>query len=280
MALGILAAMVVPSLMRARVSTGFHPDPGALASEAAPPTTMPAFARQYEALPRSRKREGLAREIAPPMNTEAYHHIVDNAFLAVADTPLSTFSIDVDTASYANVRRFLRDGQLPPTDAVRIEELINYFPYDYPGAARTARRSRCTTEVAACPWNREHRLVAASGCRRARIADGQRPAAQPRVPARRLRLDGRSPNKLPLVKHGDAACSWTSSTERDRVAIVVYAGRVAASCCRRRPATNKGEIRAAIDALRSRRLDQRRRGHPARLRAGARSTSSRAASTA
>ena len=65
-------------------------------------------------------------------NTEAYDRVRDNPFVAVATNPLSTFSIDVDTASYANVRRFLMGGQLPPPDAVRIEELINYFRYEYP----------------------------------------------------------------------------------------------------------------------------------------------------
>src|SRR5262245_52679283 len=65
-------------------------------------------------------------------NTEAYDHIVDNAFLSVARNPLSTFSIDIDTASYSNVRRFLTSGQLPPPGAVRIEELVNYFTYDDP----------------------------------------------------------------------------------------------------------------------------------------------------
>src|SRR5262245_29134017 len=67
----------------------------------------------------------------PEHNTEAYDRIVDNAFLNAAQSPLSTFSIDVDTASYSNVRRFLQQGQLPPKDAVRIEEMINYFPYGY-----------------------------------------------------------------------------------------------------------------------------------------------------
>jgi Ca-activated chloride channel family protein len=65
-------------------------------------------------------------------NTETYSHIDENAFFEVARVPLSTFSIDLDTASYSNTRRFLKDGQSPPKDAVRIEELINYLSYDYP----------------------------------------------------------------------------------------------------------------------------------------------------
>ena len=75
-------------------------------------------------------------------NTEAYDRIDDNAFRRVADDPLSTFSIDVDTASYANVRRFLNGGSLPPRDAVRIEELINYFRFDYARPTRRRCRSR------------------------------------------------------------------------------------------------------------------------------------------
>src|ERR1041384_3471262 len=85
-------------------------------------------------------------------DTEAYSHIEENPFLDVRRAPLSTFSIDVDTASYSNMRRFLNEGHLPPKDAVRIEELINYFNYDYPQPVGDAPFS-VTTEVAQCPWN-------------------------------------------------------------------------------------------------------------------------------
>src|SRR6185369_3348972 len=84
---------------------------------------------------------------------------VDNPFLATADNPLSTFSIDVDTGSYSNIRRFLlQQNQLPPPGAVRIEELVNYFRYDYP-QPKDERPFSVTTEVASCPWQPEHRLV-------------------------------------------------------------------------------------------------------------------------
>ena len=89
---------------------------------------------------------------------EQYQKIAANPLHAVAETPVSTFSIDVDTGSYANVRRFLNDGQLPPQDAVRLEELVNYFPYAYPlptGAAPFGVH----TELAATPWNPESRLL-------------------------------------------------------------------------------------------------------------------------
>ena len=91
-------------------------------------------------------------ETAPwPGNTESYAPIQGNAFKRIADEPLSTFSIDVDTASYANIRRFLQHGQLPPPDAVRIEEMINYFPYDYAPPKEDAPFA-VHVESAACPW--------------------------------------------------------------------------------------------------------------------------------
>ncbi|MDQ3179570.1 MAG: von Willebrand factor type A domain-containing protein, partial [Acidobacteriota bacterium] len=89
---------------------------------------------------------------------EKYAEIDENPFLETSRAPLSTFSIDVDTASYANVRRYLNDGNLPPKDAVRIEELINYFEYDYPSPVGDVPFS-VTTEVAAAPWNAKHRIV-------------------------------------------------------------------------------------------------------------------------
>ncbi|HLA84621.1 MAG TPA: von Willebrand factor type A domain-containing protein, partial [Thermoguttaceae bacterium] len=95
----------------------------------------------------------------PDLGDDKYNMIVENAFLAVKDHPLSTFSIDVDTASYANVRRFLLvDGQLPPPDAVRIEEMINYFDYDYAGPTGDVPLA-VHLAAAACPWKGEHRLV-------------------------------------------------------------------------------------------------------------------------
>jgi len=91
-------------------------------------------------------------------NTEGYDVIAENPFLTTASAPRSTFSIDVDHASYSNVRRFLRQGERPPRDAVRLEELINYFPYDLP-APRGEDPVTITTEVSTAPWNPAHRLV-------------------------------------------------------------------------------------------------------------------------
>jgi Ca-activated chloride channel family protein len=91
-------------------------------------------------------------------NREGYDHIAENPFLTVTDNPMSTFSIDVDAASYSNVRRILKSGQLPQAGAVRIEEMINYFSYQY--AQPTSKDPFALhTELAVCPWNVNHQLV-------------------------------------------------------------------------------------------------------------------------
>jgi Ca-activated chloride channel homolog len=177
-------------------------------------------------------------------NTEAYSHIEENPFLDVRRAPLSTFSIDVDTASYSNMRRFLNEGHLPPKDAVRIEELINYFNYDYPQPVGDAPFS-VTTEVAQCPWNSAHRLVHI-GLQGRRLDRAQLP------PANLVFLIDVSgsmdePNKLPLVK-SSLSLLTEQLTARDRVAIVVYAGNSGLVL----PATagdRRGEILAALDRL-------------------------------
>ena len=153
-------------------------------------------------------------------NTEGYDRIDDNPFRLVTQDPLSTFSIDVDTASYANVRRFLNGGSLPPRDAVRIEELINYFHFEYPVPSKGLPFS-VTTELAACPWNSEHRL--------ALVGLQSRPLDMDSVPARNLvfllDVSGSmaSSDKLPLVRTAMRMLVDTL-TGRDRIAIVVYAG--------------------------------------------------------
>ena len=90
---------------------------------------------------------------------EQYGTIDENPIKRVAETPVSTFSIDVDTGSYANVRRQIREGRRPTPDAVRVEELINYFPYDYPVARTAGHPFAVSTEVAPCPWNSQNLLV-------------------------------------------------------------------------------------------------------------------------
>lgn len=179
-----------------------------------------------------------------PWNTEAYDRIEDNAFRRGIDHPLSTFSIDVDTASYSNVRRFLNGGALPPPDAVRSEELINYFKFDYPGPAPAAPFS-VTTEVAACPWNAKHKL-ALIGLQTPRVENG---AVPPRNLVFLLDVSGsmNSRDKLPLVK---AALRLLVGELRpdDRVAIVVYAG-ASGLALPSTPATDKAAILSAIESL-------------------------------
>src|SRR5262249_43538178 len=107
--------------------------------------------------------------------TAQYPHLTENTFLTAMTCPLSTFSIDVDTASYANTRRFLNENRLPPHDAVRVEELINYFPYHYPPPHGDDPFS-ASIEVAGCPWNSEHRLVRI-GIKGREVARDKRPAS-------------------------------------------------------------------------------------------------------
>jgi Ca-activated chloride channel homolog len=164
--------------------------------------------------------DGLPGRYAGPFNTEAYDHIDENGFRRVANDPLSTFSIDVDTASYANVRRFLSGGTLPPAGAVRTEELINYFRFDYPQPRGSAPFS-VTTELAECPWNPQHHL-ALVGIQGREIL-GKEPA--PRNLVFLLDVSGSMtpPDKLPLVRNA-MRMLVDILTPRDRVAIVVYAG--------------------------------------------------------
>lgn len=175
-------------------------------------------------------------------NTESYDNVTDNAFLTVRDNPLSTFSIDVDTASYSNVRRFLTNNQRPPKGSVRIEELVNYFPYTYPQPQGEDPFS-CTMEVAACPWTPQHRLV--------RVALKGREIAKDKLPPSNLvfLLDvsgSMEPaNKLPLVKE----CMQQlvdGLREQDTVGIVVYAG---SSGTVLEPTSDKAAIRSALDRL-------------------------------
>jgi Ca-activated chloride channel homolog len=153
-------------------------------------------------------------------NTEAYDSLVENVFLPASQNPLSTFSIDVDTASYSNVRRFLlQNNQLPPPGAVRIEELVNYFRYAYPQPEGKQPFS-VTTEVATCPWQPEHRLVRIG--LKGRELDSQRPASN-LVFLIDVSGSMEEPNKLPLVQQSLKLLTQQLG-ENDHVAIVVYAG--------------------------------------------------------
>lgn len=181
---------------------------------------------------------------APQNNAEDYARVQDNPFLEASRSPLSTFSVDVDTASFSNVRRFLDGGSLPPPDAVRIEELINYFPYAFP-QPQGSDPVAVTTELAVCPWNTAHRL--------ARVGVQARSLAPNATPPRNLvfllDVSGSmaSPDKLPLVQSG-LRMLVDQLTPQDRIAIVVYAGSEGLEL----PPTagdHKAEIRNALDRL-------------------------------
>jgi Ca-activated chloride channel family protein len=177
-------------------------------------------------------------------NTESYAVIEENAFRAVANDPLSTFSVDVDRASYANLRHFLMEGSRPPKDAVRIEEMINYFPYDYP-APRGEHPVSVTTEVADAPWHAGHRLL--------RIGLRTAPVDMRRAPPSNLvflvDVSGSmsSPDRLPLVKQSLRLLVDQLRAE-DRVALVAYAG-AAGLVLPSTPGSDKETILDAIERL-------------------------------
>ncbi len=164
--------------------------------------------------------EEVIDEIAlQPQNTEEYAYLRENPFQSVLTHPMSTFSIDVDNASYANVRRFLQNNQLPPPDAVRIEEMINYFHYDYPDP-KPGQPFSIYTEVGPCPWNPTHQLVHIG-------LQGRKLDYEDRRPSNIIFLidvsgSMGSPNKLPLAQRSLKMLSQTLQAQ-DRVAIVVYA---------------------------------------------------------
>jgi len=182
----------------------------------------------------------------PEPNTEAYDRITDNPFKRVVDEPLSTFSIDVDTGSYANVRRFLRDNQLPPKDAVRIEELLNYFAYTYTPPANDDPFA-AHVELVECPWNVEHQLMRI-GLKGREVEVHTRPAANLVF---LLDVSGSmSPdNKLPLVRNAMKLLTKQLRPD-DRVAIVTYAG-ASGLALPSTPGTDQATILSAIGRLNS-----------------------------
>lgn len=180
----------------------------------------------------------------PNWNTEEYEGINENIFHDALRNPLSTFSIDVDAASYSNVRRFINYGQKPPKDAVRIEELINYFDYEYPQPSGEHPFS-ITTEISEAPWNRNHKLVHIG-------LQGRRIPTENLPPSNLVFLIDVSgsmnePNKLPLLK-ASFRLLINELRPQDHVAIVVYAG-AAGLVLDPTPGSEKEKIRAAIERL-------------------------------
>jgi len=187
---------------------------------------------------------GIYGRYAPPQEQEGYKGIAENGFQSAMDIPLSTFSIDVDAASYSNVRRFINSGQLPPKDAVRIEEMINYFNYNLP-APTNNEPVAIHTELSAAPWNPQHRLL--------RIGLKARVVATDKLPASNLvfliDVSGsmNQTNKLPLVQ-SSLKMLVDQLRPQDKVAIVVYAG-AAGLVLPSTPGNQKTTIKDAIDRL-------------------------------
>ncbi len=177
-------------------------------------------------------------------NTERYQHPGDNPLKLVANDPVSTFSLDVDTGSYSNVRRFLAAGHRPPEDAVRVEELINYFPYDYPSAGGE-HPFGVRTDLAPCPWNSSHWLL--------RVAVRASEVGASEIPPSNLvflvDVSGsmEDTNKLPLLRSSLKLLVAQLRAE-DRVSFVVYAGREAV-VLEPTPGDQHVRIERAIDDL-------------------------------
>lgn len=178
-------------------------------------------------------------------NTESYNHETENRFINAVNDPLSTFSIDVDTASYANIRRFLNGGQQVPVGAIRLEEMINYFDYDYPQPG--SKPFTLAAEVGPCPWNENHKLVKI-GLQAKNLPEDNLP---PSNLVFLIDVSGsmQHPNKLPLLQQSMKLLVGELGKD-DRLAIVVYAGsdRVVLPPT---PGDKKEQIIQAIDSLTS-----------------------------
>jgi Ca-activated chloride channel homolog len=194
--------------------------------------------------PLSPGQNGTSPSYYPDFNTESYAYTNENPFVLVTDNPLSTFSADVDAASYTNCRRYIQQGQLPPKGAVRTEEFVNYFKYSYPEPAGTDPIAS-GIEISSCPWNSGHKLCAV------------------RIKAKEVPIEGLPPanltflldvsgsmdqeNKLPLVKSAFLLLV-NELRPQDRVAIVTYSS-TAQVVLASTPGSNKETIIAAINSL-------------------------------
>lgn len=180
-----------------------------------------------------------------PTNGDNYATITENDFIPTATENISTFAIDVDAASYSNVRRFLNEGELPPADAVRSEEMINYFQYNYPPPVKGEHPFAISTELASCPWNNNNQLLLV-GMRAEEIAKEDLPAANFVF---LLDVSGSMdrPDALPLLVESMKILTDNLRPE-DRVAIVVYAG-ASGLVLESTPGDNKTKIKDALSRL-------------------------------
>ena len=179
-------------------------------------------------------------------HTEGYDRIYESEFLDPRGNPLSTFSIDVDTASYSNVRRFITNSKLPPKDAVRIEEFINYFDYDYPQPKEKFPFST-TVELSECPWNTTHNLVHIG----LQAKDVEFENLPPCNLVFLIDISGSmdQPSKLPLVKKS-LRLMVEKLRRKDRVTVLAYAD-TAAVLLQATPGDDKSTILRAVDSLRA-----------------------------
>jgi Ca-activated chloride channel homolog len=237
--------------LNGQVITGLSPvpNPAPIVAPGQPPAASPRGPSQpnlYQTInPQRPSAEFDNREpIRQPGNTESYSAIDESPFQRPTDKPLSTFSIDVDTASYSNARRMITDGRVPPKDAVRIEELLNYFSYNYTQPQNNEPFS-VNTDVTQAPWNPQHKLV------RIGLKGKQLQETPPSNLVFLIDVSGsmNGPNRLPLVQR--SLCLLTQQLKaNDRVSIVVYAGQAGLVL----PPTSgdqKDKIFDAIDRLRA-----------------------------
>jgi Ca-activated chloride channel family protein len=182
--------------------------------------------------------------IAPDESRERYQHLDDNPIHVVAENPVSTFSLDVDTGSYSNVRRFLAGGHRPPEDAVRVEELVNYFPYDYPRGS-SDHPFGIRTDLAPCPWNTEHWLLGVA----VRADDVEAQVVPPANLVFLVDVSGsmQDASKLPLLQ-SSLKLLVGQLRAQDRVSLVVYAGSEGL-VLEPTPGDQNIRIERAIDAL-------------------------------
>jgi Ca-activated chloride channel family protein len=180
------------------------------------------------------------------VNTEEYDKITENPFQGVAQNPVSTFSIDVDNASYSNVRRHLNSNSLPPSAAVRIEEMINYFDYDYPQPKGKDPFS-INTEISSAPWNKEHHLIHIGLQGKDLDYDNIKPSNLVFL----IDASGSmsNENKLPLLKKG-LKILLNELDDKDKVSIVAYAG-AAGLVLPATPASDRNKILRALDGVES-----------------------------
>ena len=216
-----------------------------------PPPASPVAAQESKAAPNGYVTR--AKRIAPrppypfprpqTQDRERYDGQAVASIKQVAEEPVSTFAVDVDTGSYSNVRRMLNDGQMPPAAAVRTEEMINYFRYDYPKPTSREAPFSVTTDISTTPWNDASRLLRV-GLRGYDVDSSERPRAN-LVFLVDVSGSMGSRDKLPLVKSTLSALA-DELRDDDRVSIVVYSGTVGLLLA---PTSNKNHVKEAVDCL-------------------------------